>query len=118
MNIIKKRKGQLFALGIVLLIASLVALGGGIAMIVLACKEGVNVGLLIGGILLVICGMVFTVVGIVFTFTASSVKAVNGSIVEESFAVGTVNMHKCSNCGKEIPEDRTICEECEENLKP
>ncbi|MBE7073986.1 MAG: hypothetical protein E7379_02735 [Clostridiales bacterium] len=118
MNIIEKRKGQLKGLGIGLLVLSLIALAGGIAMMVIACKETVNVGLLIGGILLLISGIAFTIIGIIFTWTGSAVKATQGSIAEENFAKGTVNMHKCSNCGKEIPEDKAICEECEENLKP
>ena len=91
------------------------SLVGGIVMLALAKN---SVGLIIGGVLLLVVGVVGVICGVVFTWTASAVKATHGSIAEDNLGKGTVNMHKCSNCGVEIPAERTICEKCEENLKP
>ena len=87
-------------------------------IVVSAVSQAINIALLIIGIVLCFGGIAGAVIGIIFTWTANAVKATNGSIAEENLGKGTVNMHKCSNCGKEIAEDKTICEECEENLKP
>jgi len=115
MNIIEKRKGQLKGLGIALLVLGGLALVGGILMSVLGAP---NVLLIVFGVLLALAGIAGGVVGVIFTWTACAVKATKGSIAEDNLGKGTVNMHKCSNCGEEIPADKTICEKCEENLKP
>ncbi|MBQ8908730.1 MAG: zinc ribbon domain-containing protein [Clostridia bacterium] len=115
MNLIEKRKSQLKNLGIILLVISALALVGGILMLALA--KG-SAGLIIGGIVLLVAAVAGVVVGVIFTWTSSAVQATQGSIAEGNLGKGTVNMHKCSNCGVEIPEERTICEKCEENLKP
>ncbi|MBQ8444736.1 MAG: hypothetical protein IJX25_05240 [Clostridia bacterium] len=119
MNIIEKRKGQLKGLGIGLLVLGVVLALVGIVMTVLgAVAEKTNALLIVFGILIAILGVVGLVIGFIFLTTANAVKATNGSIAEENLGMGTTNMHKCSNCGVEIPKDRTICEKCEENLKP
>ena len=119
MNIIEKRKGQLKGLGIALLVASVILLAVGITLISVAATALVlKVGMLIGGIVLVVLSIPGIVVGVIFTWTATAVKAVNGSIAEENLAMGTANMHKCANCGAALEEGKTICEKCEENLKP
>lgn len=115
MNMIEKRKGQLKGFGIILLILSALALAGGVVMIVLG---GANGWLIIGGVILAVLGIAGLVIGVIFTWTACAVKATHGSIAEDNLAIGTVNMHKCENCGAAVEEGVTICKKCEENLKP
>ena len=119
MNIIEKRKGQLKLLGIVLLVLGAVLALVGIIMTVLgAVAQKTSVVLIIIGVLLAILGVAGIVIGVIFTWTSTAVQATNGSIAEDNLGKGTANMHKCTNCGVEIPQDRTICTKCEENLKP
>ena len=118
MNIIEKRKGQLKGFGLIILVVSALALLGGIIMAVLSAGDKINVLLLVFGIILACLGVAGVVCGVVFTWVSGAVKATNGSIAEDNLGIGTVNMHKCSNCGVEIPQDKTICDKCEENLKP
>ena len=117
MNIIEKRKGQLKWLGLALIIIGLLAVAGGIVMLVFSVAEKIKVVMLVCGILLIIFGIVGGLIGIPFVWTASAIKATNGSIAEDNLGKGTVNMHKCENCGAEIEDGKTICAKCEENLR-
>lgn len=114
MNIIEKRKGQLKGLGLITLILGALMLVGGVLMLCL----GSGAGMIIGGILLAVLGLVAVVGGIVFTWVSNAVVATHGSIAEGNLGKGTVNMHKCENCGAEVDEGVKICAKCEENLKP
>ncbi|MBO5394454.1 MAG: hypothetical protein J6A28_00925 [Clostridia bacterium] len=115
MNIIEKRKGQLKGFGIILLFIGVAALVGGILMIALGSS---NPWMIIGGIIVGVLGLAGVIVGIIFTWVSSAVKATHGSIAEENLAIGTVNIHKCENCGAQVEEGVQICKKCEENLKP
>ena len=115
MNTIEKRKKQLNGLGITGIIIGLIAVAGGAVMLAFSTK---NFAFLAGGITLLVLGVVGVILGIVLCWLSRAVVATKGSIAEENLGIGTVNMHKCTNCGAEISEDRTICEKCEENLKP
>ena len=110
MNIIEKRKGQLKFLGILII---LIAIALAVTGIVLLAKS-INIAL---GIILLVLSVLGLPFGVVFTWVASSVKATNGSIAEDNLGKGTVNMHKCENCGAEVEAGKTICAKCEENLK-
>ena len=114
MNIIEKRKGQLKGLGLVVLILGALMLVGGVLMLCL----GSGAGMIIGGILLAVLGLVGVIGGIFFTWISNAVVATHGSIAEGNLGKGTVNMHKCENCGAEVEEGVKICAKCEENLKP
>lgn len=114
MNIIEKRKGQLKGLGLATLILGALMLVGGVLMLCL----GSGAGMIIGGIILAVIGLVGVVGGIVFTWISNAVVATHGSIAEGNLGKGTVNMHKCENCGAEVEEGVKICAKCEENLKP
>ena len=116
-NLIERRKGQLLGLGIAALVVGALAMLGGIAMIVGAVLWVINPLLLAFGIIAGIVGAGGIVLGCVFTCTGSAIKATHGSIVEENLGKGTVNMHKCKNCGAELEEGKEICAECQENLK-
>ncbi len=119
MNIIEKRKGQLKMLGIMIIILSSLMAIGGIVMVSLCGISGkLNIALLVVGILLIFMGLVLLGFGIVFGWVSSAVKATKGSIAQDNLGKGTVNMHKCENCGAEVEAGTKICAKCEENLKP
>lgn len=115
MNIIEKRKGQLKGLGIGLLVISALALIAGVIMLCL--NEG-KAGMIIFGVILAVLGLVGCVAGVVLIWISNAVVATHGSIAEGNLGKGTVNMHKCENCGAEVEEGVKICAKCEENLKP
>ncbi len=119
MNIIEKRKGQLKGLGIIILALSVILSVVGVVLL-LTCAMGGKLSIvkLVLGILFLIIGIAGLFLGVVFTWVASAVKATNGSIAEDNLGKGTVNMHKCENCGAEVEEGVKICAKCEENLKP
>ncbi len=119
MNIIEKRKGQLNFIGIITLALSVILAVTGVILLV-TCASGGSLSILklVFGIILLVLGIAGLVVGIIFTWTASAVKATNGSIAEDNLGKGTANMHKCENCGAEVEEGVKICAKCEENLKP
>ena len=114
MNIIEKRKGQLKGLGVILLIIGALFLVGGVLMIALGAA---NPWLIIAGVVLSVLGIAGVIVGVIFAWVSSAVKATSGSIAEDNLAKGTVNMHKCENCGSEVEEGVKICEKCEKNLQ-
>ena len=114
MNTIEKRKKQLAGLGIAGGIIGILSIVGGAVMLALNTDK---ILFLIGGILLLILGLAGIVLGVFLYLMSRAVVATHGSIAEENLGKGTVNMHKCTNCGAEIPAERTICKNCEENLK-
>ena len=119
MNTIEKRKNQLAFIGaIILAIGTILAVAGIILLV--TCKADGNLSILklVFGIILAILGLIGFGIGLTFTWTARAVQATKGSIAEENLSKGTVNMHKCENCGAEVEEGKKICAKCEENLKP
>ena len=119
MNIIEKRKSQLNFIGIITIAISVILAVVGVILIVNSgIGKDLSVIKLIFGIILAVLGLIGLGLGIFFSIMASSVKATKGSIAEDNLGKGTVNMHKCQNCGAEVEEGVTICAKCEENLKP
>ena len=118
-NIIEKRKEQLQFIGaIVLAIGVILAVTGIILFVTCGFGKDVNILKLIFGIILLVLGIAGVACGVVFTWTGKAVVATKGSIAEDNLGKGTVNMHKCENCGVEVEEGVKICKKCEENLKP
>ena len=115
MNIIEKRKSQLKWIGIALLILSGLMLVGGILLAVLAYGSALKI---VFGVLLIVLAVIGLGAGICVVWMASALKATQGNIAEGNLGVGTVNMHKCTNCGAQVEAGQTICAQCEENLKP
>lgn len=113
MNIIEKRKSQLNFIGILTIAISVIL---AVVGIILICNSGVLK--LVFGIILMVIGFIGIGLGIFFSIMASSIKAIKGSIAEDNLGKGTVNMNKCQNCGAEVEIGKTICDKCEENLKP
>ena len=119
MNIIEKRKSQFkFISAIIISIAVILTVVGVVLMLTCGIGKDLSILKLVFGILLIVVGVLGLGVGIYLSIIAYSVKATKGSIVEDNAGKGTVNMHKCENCGAEIEEGKTICAKCEENLKP
>ena len=116
MNSIKKGKKQLYSFAFTLLLAGVVLFASGVVMTVLSLLNEVNVFVLVFGIIFTVLSTVAIGLGIFFIIMSKAVKATDGSIAEDNIE-GTVNIHKCSNCGQEIEEGKNICAECEENLK-
>ncbi len=119
MNIIEKRKGQLKGFGILILALAVISSVAGVVLL-LTCSSGGDLSVIkiVLGIIFLILGIVGLFFGVVFTWVASAVKATDGSIAEDNLGKGTVNMHKCENCGAQVEEGVKICAKCEENLKP
>lgn len=118
-NIIEKRKDQLRFIGaIILAIGVIFAVTGIILLVTSNIGKDVSVLKLIFGIILLVVGIAGIVCGIVFSWVGRAVVATKGSIAEDNLGKGTVNMHKCENCGAEVAEGVKICSKCEENLKP
>lgn len=119
MNIIEKRKSQLKFIGaIILALGVIVAVTGVILTVTSGIGKDLSIIKLVFGIIFIVVGVAGLALGIALSWIASAVKATNGSIAEENLGKGTVNMHKCENCGAEVEEGVKICAKCEENLKP
>lgn len=119
MNIIEKRKSQFkFVSAIILAIAVILSVIG--VILIMSCGLGndLSVVKLVFGIVLFVIGLFGIGLGVFLSIMTSSVKATKGSIAEDNAGKGTVNMHKCKNCGTEVEKGKTFCEKCEENLKP
>ena len=119
MNIIEKRKSQLKFIGAIILAFSvIIAVTGVVLILTSGIGKDLSVLKLIFGIILTVLGIAGIALGMSLTWIASAVKATKGSIAEDNLGFGTENMHKCSNCGAKVEEGKTLCAECEENLKP
>ena len=119
MNIIEKRKGQFtFISSIILVLGLIFSVAGIILLVNSGIGSDVNLLKLVFGIILIILGLAGIACGVAFLWIALSLKATKGSIADDMSIKGTVNMHKCENCGAQIEEGKTICAKCEENLKP
>lgn len=118
MNTIEKRKKQLKLFSNIILVLATVSAIVGLALLI-TCKpeSGLSVAKLVVGIVLMVLALVGFGFGIFFTCMANSVQATKGSIKEENLAHGTVNMHKCSNCGAEVKKGEDLCNKCKEDLK-
>ena len=114
MNKIENGKTTLNGFGIALLAIAILALASGITVMVISTSNALNVGMLVLGILLLVSSLLGIGLGVALTWIGFSIKATNGSILEENLALGTINMHKCENCGEEISEEETLCERCKE----
>ena len=119
MNLIEKRKSQFkFISAIIIALGVILAATGVVLTINSGIGEDLSVIKLVFGIILIVLGVAGLALGVYFSIIASAVKATKGSIAEDNLAKGTVNMHKCENCGAEVAEGVKICAKCEENLKP
>ena len=118
-NIIEKRKSQFQFIGAIILALGVILSVTGVVLL-LTCGIGKDLSVikLVFGIILLVVGILGLALGVSFSWIANSVKATKGSIAEDNLGKGTVNMHKCENCGAEVEAGKTICEKCEENLKP
>ena len=118
-NIIEKRKGQLRFIGaIILALGVILAVTGVVLILTSGIGKDLSVAKLVVGIILLVIGVAGLALGVSLSWIASSVKATQGSISEEILGKGTVNMHKCENCGAEVEAGTKLCAQCEENLKP
>lgn len=119
MNLIEKRKSQLKSIGALILAVSVIVTVIGIVL-ALTCKvtENLSIARLVVGIVLIVIGIAGMILGFYLSWVAAAVQATQGSIAEDNLGKGTVNMHKCENCGAEVEEGKKICAKCEENLKP
>ena len=117
MNKLIKGKKSLITISIVLMLLSLLLVGGSVGLIV----YGANVvsEKVLTGIILIVVGSLLAILflgGIIFSFvlyfTGRSLVALNGSVAEENLAKGTVNMIKCGNCGAEVEKNDKFCPKC------
>ena len=117
MNKLAKNKKSLIIVSIIIMLASLLLVGGSIALIVYGAKV-IAEKLLIGLVLIIVgslLGIFFAsgiVLGVVFFFTGKSLVALNGSIAEDNLGIGTVNMVKCQNCGEAVDPKDQFCGKC------
>lgn len=117
-NLIEKRKGQLTAIGAIAIALGVILAVVGVVLTLTSFDGKLSVVKLVIGIILLLVGLAGLALGVYVTWVASAVKATHGSIAEDNLGKGTVNMHKCENCGAEVEAGQTICAKCEENLKP
>lgn len=118
MNIMEKRKEQLKLVNIVIIAISVILTVVGIILLVKGIGKDLSILKLVFGIILLVLGLCGLGIGIYMSIVTSAVKATEGSIAESNSAKGTVNIHKCKNCGAEVEAGVEICSTCEENLKP
>lgn len=117
-NIIEKRKSQLGIIGAIILALSVIIAVVGVVLFANSGIGGdIKVVKLVFGIILFVLGFAGIFLGIYLSWITKAVVATKGSIAEDNLGHGTVNMHKCSNCGAQVEEGKTICAKCEEDLK-
>lgn len=107
---------HLMGFAIAILIISLIALGGGIALIIIGASSA-EVGQIIWkcilGAVLTILALVFGTFSIIMLCTSfAMIKNKNGSVKDGNRAIGTINITKCDKCGEELADDATFCSKC------
>ncbi len=121
-NKIEKQKNALIGLSIAGVVLGLLALVGGIVLIVsgigdIGDKIVAAILKLVFGVLLILGGGYLSIFGFYTLFVGSAVKATKGSIAEGNIAMaGTVNMLKCKNCGYEVQPGDKVCGHCGHSL--
>ncbi len=113
----KYGRKELLVVALVLLLVSLIALAGGVALIVNGAMSGKVVQIVwkvIVGIILIILGGSIGWVAILMFFTAKDMmKNEQGNLKDETnSAIGTANVNKCDKCGRELSEGSTFCVNC------
>ena len=124
MNSIQKKKGALIGLAIGILVVGILALVGGIILIVFGAKnlgdENIAYGitLLIFGIILALGGLLGMAWGIRYIWVGSAVKATKGSIAEDNLAKSnqSSSIIKCPKCGCTNAVNNVECSNCGEPL--
>lgn len=124
MNAIEKKKSALIGLAITALVLGLLAIGGGIVLIIFGATNLLDsnvapgVIMLIIGILLVIAGGAGVLFGLRYIWVASAIKATKGSIAEENLAKTNQSDStvKCPKCGCTNSKENANCSNCGEPL--
>ena len=111
LNKIQKGKRNLIFLGVLLLVLSALCIVGAVL-----CSVGGNGRwwmYVIAAVLFVI-GLLGVVISITFIWTACAMKATKGNLMEGNIPLknGTLNTHRCVNCGANLQGDDEFCPEC------
>ena len=113
----KYGRKELLIVSLILLIISLAGLAGGIILIVNGVMSGEVAQIIwkiIVGVILVILGGSIGWVSILMLFTAKDMmKNEQGNLKDTTnSAIGTANINKCDNCGRELEEGIAFCTHC------
>lgn len=107
---------QLTITSIVILVLSILALVGGIVLVVNGILHGkviFKVLKIIGGVVLVLLGLAFGYASFMALMTSFGMLKNNTMNVKDgNRAIGTLNVFKCDKCGYENEEDAQFCKEC------
>jgi len=107
---------QLTITSIVILILSILALVGGIVLIV----NGILHGKVVFKVLKIIGGSILTLLGLAFTYASfmalmtslGMLKNNSMNVKDGNRAIGTLNIFKCDKCGCENEENAKFCKQC------
>lgn len=120
---LKGQKRALTGFSLAIAVIGLLAIIGGIILVIFGSKNIIDSNHLTGGlqlgfgIALIILGGSVGVIGLYMFFVGLAVKATNGSIAQGNVAKnGTINMKKCPNCGAEIKDGDEFCTTCGKSL--
>lgn len=111
LNKIQKGKRNLILLGVIIAIITVLSLIGAVL-----CTIGA-VGrwwmFIIAAVLYVI-GVIGLILSVTFIWTACAMKATLGNLMEGNIPLenGTLNTHRCANCGTNLAGDDEFCPEC------
>ena len=114
-------KNSLLTVAIVLTLVSLIALGGGIALLVLGCMStvvGQIVWMVIVGSLLILASLGGCIFGFKILFVSlAMLNNKEGNVKDGNRAIGTINRRLCPKCGREVDENSVFCSHCGEKLE-
>ena len=118
MNKIEKGKKTLKNLSILSFVVNVAAVIIGAVFMVLGALA-LGDGKILQGIIELVIGVGFCaisiislIIGVVSGATSSSIKATQGSIVEDNLGHGTANAILCSKCGNVLNADDEFCPNC------
>lgn len=114
-------KKQLVIVSTVILVLSLLALVGGIVLLVNGIKaSGVfgKVWRIVLAVILMFIGGVFSYASVMALFTSMGMlKNDSMNVKDGNRAKGTLNIYKCDKCGHEVEEGAEFCKNCGVSLK-
>jgi len=111
LNKIQKGKRNLIILGITLLVLSILCGVGGVLCTVFSEARW---WMILIALVLYALGILGLIVSITFIWVGRAMTATIGNIKEGNIPLenGTINAHRCNNCGADLAEDDEFCKEC------
>lgn len=122
MNSVKKQKTALTIITIIMIVAAIGLLVGGIVLLISGAtglsdkNNGGAIAKLVFGIIMAIISIPLGIAGFRFFFVSMAVKATNGTIAQDNSLAMKKNNKVCPKCGATNTPNVDTCQSCGEKL--